>query len=78
MEAAVPMDPLCSICISKDTEAHWVEVSAVGSEPARWSVTLDVTMELCEGHKQRLLQAVGMDDVNEYRPPAHSWERKGS
>jgi hypothetical protein len=77
-ESAVATDPRCSLCVPKDTEAHWVEVDAIGSNPERWRVTVDVTMELCAEHRRRLLQAVGMDDVNEYSPPPHPWALEGS
>jgi chlorite dismutase len=66
-------EPICRVCTPDPDDSKWVTVYPMESEPGRWMVTVDVTMQLCAEHKRRLLEAVGMQDVQEYEPPPHPW-----
>jgi hypothetical protein len=78
VEGTLATEPICRRCNPDPDDSTWVTVYPIESKPGRWMVTVDVTMQLCAEHKRRLLEAFGMDDVQEYEPPRHPWlQNKG-
>ena len=77
-EKTLATEPGCRLCTADPDSSKWVTIYPIERQPGTWRVTVDVTMELCAVHKRRLLEAVGMEDVQGYEPPPHPrFQNKG-